>query len=77
MATYALGVALLALLCAGTIPQWPLLVIGHGALLVALLLMPSRSRGAPWEYSRAEAPSWLGGARRVGRFLRYAYPALL
>ncbi len=75
VATYALGVALLALLCAGTISQWPLLVIGHGALLVALLLMPSR--GAPWEYSRAEAPSWRCGARRVGRFLRYAYPALL
>ena len=75
VAIYALGVAVLALLCAGTISQWPLLVIGHGALLVALLLMPSR--GAPWEYSRAEAPSWLGGTRRVGRLLRYAYPALL
>ena len=75
VATYALGVALLALLCASTIPQWPLLVVGHSALLVVLLLMPSR--GASWEYSRAEAPSWLGGARRVARFLRYAYPALL
>ena len=75
VAAYTLGVGILALLCARAIPQWPLLVAGHGALLAILFLLPPR--GARWEQGRFDDPSWLSAARRVGRFLRYTYPALL
>jgi membrane-associated phospholipid phosphatase len=75
VATYSLYVAAVALVFARNIPQWPLLVVGHTALVVALLLLPPR--GAKWEQLRSDGSTWLGGARRVGRFLRYTYPALL
>jgi membrane-associated phospholipid phosphatase len=75
VAVYSLFVAALSLVFARTIPQWPMLVIGHTALVAALLPLPAR--GAPWEQLRSDDSSWLSGARRVGRFLRYTYPALL
>jgi membrane-associated phospholipid phosphatase len=75
VAAYTLGVGLLALFRARTIAQSPLLVIGHGALLAVLFWLPVR--GARWEQRRSDDASWLAAARRVGRFLRYTYPALL
>jgi membrane-associated phospholipid phosphatase len=75
VAAYSLFVAVLALVFAGTIPQWPVLVTAHIALVAALLLLPAR--GARWEQLRPEDSPVLRGARRVGRFLRYTYPALL
>jgi hypothetical protein len=68
-------VAVLALVFAGTIPQWPVLVIAHTALVAALLLLPAR--GGRWEQIRPEDSPLVSGARRVARFLRYTYPALL
>jgi membrane-associated phospholipid phosphatase len=75
VAAYSLFVAVLALVFARTIPEWPQLVIGHTALVGALLLLPAR--GGRWEQLRLEDSTWLSGTRRVGRFLRYTYPALL
>ena len=75
VAIYTAGVGILVLVCAGTVAQWPFLVIAHGALLAFLVWLPPR--GARWEQRRPEDAWWLGGARRVGRFLRYTYPAVL
>jgi membrane-associated phospholipid phosphatase len=75
VATYSLFVAALSLVFARNVPQWPVLAVGHAGLVVVLLLLPVR--GAPWEKLRPDDSPWLGGARRVGRFLRYTYPALL
>jgi membrane-associated phospholipid phosphatase len=75
VAIYSLFVALVALVFASTIPQWPVLVVAHTALVAALLLLPAR--GGRWEQLRLEDSTWLSGTRRVGRFLRYTYPALL
>ena len=75
VAIYSLFVASLALVFAGTIPQWPALVIAHTALVAALLLLPAR--GARWEQDRSSDSLLSGEVRRVGRFLRYTYPALL
>lgn len=75
VATYTLGVTILALLCARSVPQWPLLVTGHGAVLAVLLWLPAR--GAQWEQPHSADLSWRRGSRRLVRFLRYTYPALL
>jgi hypothetical protein len=72
---YAAFVAILAMTRARGIPQWPSLVIGHGALAGALLWLPAR--GAQWERPRPGDSRWLAYMRAVARFLRYTYPALL
>jgi membrane-associated phospholipid phosphatase len=74
VALYAAFVAVLAVVCAPAIPQWPYLLIAHAALVAALVRMPAR--GAAWENARPE-PLWLARTRAVARFLRYTYPALL
>jgi len=75
VAAYAAGFGLLILLSGRAVARWPLFVIGHGALLAVLLWLPAR--GARWEQSRPGDSLWLSGVRRVGRFVRYTYPALL
>ena len=72
---YAAFVAILAMTRARGILQWQSIVIGHGALAGALLLLPAR--GAPWERPRPGDSRWLAHMRAVARFLRYTYPALL
>ena len=73
LATYVTFVALVAIVW--SVPWWPYILAGHAAIVVGLLLLPSR--GAAWEHSRAADPRWLFWARSVARFLRYTYPALL
>jgi len=75
LAAYVIFVALVASACAAAVPQWPFILLAHGALLVVLLLLPRR--GAAWERSRAEDLPLVAQARAVARFLRYTYPALL
>jgi len=73
VALYVLFVALVAIVWA--IPEWPSILLAHGALLVLLLALPRR--GAAWERSHPEDSPWAARARAVARFLRYTYPALL
>ena len=72
---YVLFVALVAIIWAAAIPEWPSILLAHGALLVLLLALPRR--GAAWERFRHEDSPWVARARAVARFLRYTYPALL
>jgi membrane-associated phospholipid phosphatase len=73
VAAYAIFVALLAVICA--IPEWPNILLAHGALIGALVLLPPR--GAAWERVHPEDRRWLTHVRAIARFLRYTYPALL
>jgi len=73
LAAYVTFVALVAVVW--SVPRWPYILAGHAAIVVGLLLLPSR--GAAWEHPRAADPRWLFWARSVARFLRYTYPALL
>ena len=73
LAAYVTFVALVAVVW--SVPWWPYILAGHAAIVVGLLLLPSR--GAAWEQPRAADPRWLFWARSVARFLRYTYPALL
>jgi membrane-associated phospholipid phosphatase len=73
LASYVTFVALVAIVW--TVPRWPYILVGHAAIVVGLLLLPSR--GAAWERPRAADSRWWSGARAVARFLRYTYPALL
>ena len=75
IAMYASYVAVVALVFRETVAQWPLLLVCHAALVLALLVMPPR--GAAWEQIRADDPAWRTWLRRTSRFLRYTYPALL
>ena len=50
VATYATYVAAVAIVFRETVAHWPFLLVGHAALVVALLLMPPR--GAQWEQVR-------------------------
>ena len=75
VAMYVIFVALVAIIWAAAIPQWPSILLAHGALLVLLLALPPR--GAAWERFRREDSPRVAGARAVVRFLRYTYPALL
>lgn len=75
VAGYTVAVAVLILVCARSIPEWPILVGLHGLVLVILCLLPPR--GAPWEQRRAGEAPWRAVPMRVARFLRYTYPALL
>ena len=75
IAIYATYVAVVAVVFRETVAQWPFLLVGHAALVMALLLMPPR--GAAWEQTRADDPAWRAWLRRTARFLRYTYPALL
>jgi membrane-associated phospholipid phosphatase len=68
-------VGVLAILRASSIPQWPYILLGHAAIILALLGLPPR--GAAWERARPADPPWLSRSRAVARFLRYTYPALL
>ena len=74
VALYATFVAVLAVVCAPAIPQWPYIVGLHAVLVGAMIWMPAR--GSAWEHVRPE-PRWLGHTRATARFLRYTYPALL
>jgi len=74
-AIYAIFVALLSIGRAPAVPEWPFIVLAHGLLVVALLLLPER--GAAWERPRPGEASWRSRIRAVGRFLRYTYPAVL
>ena len=47
VAIYATYVAVVAVVFRETVAQWPFLLVGHAALVMALLLMPPR--GAAWE----------------------------
>ena len=73
LATYVTFVAFVAIVWA--VPRWPYILGGHAAIVVGLLLLPSR--GATWEKPRTTDSRWLFCARSVARFLRYTYPALL
>ena len=73
LAAYVTFVALVAMVWA--VPSWQYILGGHIAIIVGLLLLPPR--GAAWEKPCATDSRWLSGARPVGRFLRYTYPALL
>ena len=75
VAIYATYVAVVAVVFRETVAQWPFLLVGHAALVTALLLMPPR--GAAWESPRADDPAWRAWLRAAARFLRYTYPALL
>ncbi len=75
MAIYATFVAALAVICRSAVPQWPVIVLWHTGLVVALLWLPAR--GAPWERARVGESAWRSRTRVVFRFLRYTYPALL
>lgn len=70
---YATFVALVAVVWA--VPQWPYILVGHAALIIALLLLPPR--GAAWEEPCVDESPWRSSARRTVRFFRYTYPALL
>jgi len=74
-AIYAIFVAVLAVVRAPAVPEWPYLVLAHGVLVVAMLLLPER--GAAWERARPGEAPWRRRLRAGGRFLRYTYPALL
>jgi membrane-associated phospholipid phosphatase len=75
VAIYAGFVALVGIVWADAIPQWPSILLAHGALLLVLLSLPPR--GARWERARREDSPALARARAIARFLRYTYPALL
>ena len=75
VALYATFVAVLAVVCAPAIPQWPYILLAHTALVGLVSWMPAR--GSAWERPRPDEPSWLATTRAVARFLRYTYPALL
>ena len=75
VAIYATYVAVVAVVFRETVAQWPFLLVGHAALVMALLLMPPR--GAAWEQPCAGDPAWRAWLRAAARFLRYTYPALL
>jgi len=75
LALYVGFVALVAAIWAGTIRQWPYIVVGHGAILAALVSLPPR--GASWERPRPADSRVIAWSRAVLRFLRYTYPALL
>jgi membrane-associated phospholipid phosphatase len=73
LAIYVVFVAVVAFVCA--IPEWPYILSGHAAVLVALVLLPPRR--AAWELPHQDDSRWLAAARATARFLRYTYPALL
>lgn len=75
VAGYATATAVLMLVCARSIPRWPLLVTLHVLLLAIMVLLPRR--GASWEQGCGVEPPWRVVLRRIARFLRYTYPALL
>lgn len=75
VAGYTLAVLILIIVCADAVPEWPLLVSLHGLVLIFLLWLPRR--GAAWEESQPSDPPLRIAARRIGRFLRYTFPALL
>ena len=75
VATYVVFVAIVSVVWATAIPEWPSILLAHGVLLAVLLLLPPR--GAEWERPRPEDRPVVNGARAVARFLRYTYPALL
>ena len=65
VAIYATYVAVVAVVFRETVAQWPFLLVGHAALVMALLLMPPR--GAAWEQTRADDPAWRAWLRRTLR----------
>ena len=73
VAGYAMFVAGLAVVCA--IPQAPLLVAAHAALVAGMRWLPPR--GASWESPRPGDGRGRARLRAIARFLRYTYPALL
>ena len=58
LALYVGFVALVAAIWAGTIPQWPYIVVGHGAILAALVSLPPAGRrgSGPARQTLASSP---------------------
>jgi hypothetical protein len=75
LALYVIVVAMVAVVWSAGIPRWLSIVVAHGALLGAMLLLPAR--GAPWEVKRPSDSLWMARTRELVRFLRFTYPALL
>lgn len=69
---YTLWIGILVIVRAPHVPRWPWLVGLHGAILVALILVPPR--GADWERPAAAESAPRRAARQTLRFLRHAYP---
>jgi len=75
VALYAVFVAVVDVTWSSSIPKWAHILVSHGLLVAALVMLPPR--GAQWERPQPEDPRWLTNARATVRFLRYTYPALL
>jgi membrane-associated phospholipid phosphatase len=75
VAAYVSIVALIAAANSAAVPAWPCILIGHGLLVVFIVVLPPR--GAAWERPTPDDSPSFARWRVAGRFLRYTYPALL